>query len=145
MSDICLIAEDNPPVAFLLRSYAELCGLQTVAAAVGERVVELARQGNLAVVLLNLRLPGQVRGWEALHALKGNPATCSIPVVVYQVGEATEFASAENQANAVLSLPVLHDEFARTLVRAGVCLNQAVVDSPTRKERRLNTQTDKRK
>jgi CheY-like chemotaxis protein len=121
MTRICLIAEDNAPVIYLLRTFAEMCGFRTVNASVGERVLEIARQKQVAVVLLDLMLPGRARGWDVLRLLKSDPATCHIPVVVFQADEAAPFHPSEG-ADALLQLPVLYEGFVGTLARSGVAV-----------------------
>ncbi len=121
MTRICLIAEDNAPVIYLLRTFAGMCGFRTVNASVGERTLEIARQLPVAVVLLDLTLPGKVRGWDVLRLLKSDPATCHIPVVVFQADETSPCPPTEG-ADALLQLPVLYEGFVGTLARSGVAV-----------------------
>jgi CheY-like chemotaxis protein len=125
---ICLIAEDSAPVIYLLRTFAEMSGFQTLIASVGERALEIAQHRQVAVVLLNLMLPGKVRGWDVLRHLKSDPATCHIPVVVFQADEAAPCAPAEG-ADALLQLPVLYEGFVGTLARSGVAVGGPAPDA----------------
>ena len=81
MPRICLIGEHDPFIARLLQRFGQESGLQTVHARVGEEVLALARELKPAVIILEPELPGKVRGWEAVAALRGDGELCDIPVI----------------------------------------------------------------
>jgi CheY-like chemotaxis protein len=133
MRSFCLIAEDTQPVTYLLQTYVEMCGLQALIAVEGERVLEIARQNDLAVILLNQKLPGKMRGWEVLKALKADPVLCKIPVVTYQMDECKQVYQ-DNEADACLQMPLLYESFRETLEHIGLEI------SPTSKKRTVNSE-----
>ena len=56
-------------------------GLTLLPAIQGSMGLDLARQHHPDLVLLDLHLP-DLPGWEVLRALKGDPATSDIPVII---------------------------------------------------------------
>jgi DNA-binding response OmpR family regulator len=69
LNKTCLIAEADPFLARLLERYAEESGLCTVRARVGQEVVNLAMEKKPVVIILDVELPGKVRGWQAVQEL----------------------------------------------------------------------------
>jgi CheY-like chemotaxis protein len=119
MCSICLIAEDTQPVIYLLQTYVKMCGMQALIAVEGEQVFNIARQNRIAVILLNQELPGKIRGWDVLLALKADPDLCHIPVITYQMDENKQ-AHREDEANACLQMPLLFESFRETLEHIGL-------------------------
>ncbi len=76
-------------------------GCRIVAAREGKSA--LARQHLPAIILLDLELPG-LDGFEVLRALREDPATHSIPVIVYTVRDlsAEERRQLEADAQAIV-------------------------------------------
>ena len=79
MKSKLVIADDEADirrlVAFLLRSY-ELYEAQN-----GRRALELVRQVQPDLVLLDILMP-EMTGLEALNAIREDPMTASIPVIL---------------------------------------------------------------
>jgi CheY-like chemotaxis protein len=121
MSRICLIGEADPFIARLLRRFAEESGLDVVRAGAGQEVLELARQVHPAVIILEVDLPGQLRGWQAAQALEADPELCGIPVITCSWGPETEARTYLNEAAGHLQKPELHyNDFVAALRRAGI-------------------------
>ncbi len=121
MPQLCVIGESDPFIARLLHRFAEECGLQAVHAQVGQELFELVRQAKPAVVILEVELPGKMRGWEAARALKADPETRRIPIISCSwLAEADARALAGGMC-AHLQKPELHcDDFSAALKKAGV-------------------------
>jgi two-component system, cell cycle response regulator DivK len=79
-SELILIVEDNPRNLKLLRDTLQVKGYQTIDAGTGEQGVQLARERQPALVLMDIQLPG-ISGLEALGQLRADPSTRSIPVI----------------------------------------------------------------
>ncbi len=105
-----LLAEDDR----FLRKAAEATlrqhGFSVVTAVDGEEALRLAQAEAPALILLDLIMP-KVQGFEVLRALKGNPATAVIPVIVmsnlgqpHDVQQALEAGAAAYLIKANLSL-----------------------------------------
>jgi CheY-like chemotaxis protein len=116
-----LLAEDD---RFLSRAAAVMLrrrGHTVVTANDGVEALAAVRSSRPDMVLLDLIMP-RMQGFEVLRALKGDPATCAIPVVVMsnlsqsQDRERTLAAGAsEYLVKANLSLDELASAVDRTL------------------------------
>ncbi|MCA1844237.1 MAG: response regulator, partial [Actinobacteria bacterium] len=77
-----LYIEDNLiNLKLVERIVAQRCGVQVVGAMQGRLGLDLARQHQPALVLLDLHLP-DMAGDEVLRRLRDDPATATIPVVM---------------------------------------------------------------
>jgi two-component system cell cycle response regulator DivK len=57
-TELILIVEDNPRNLKLLRDTLQVKGYQTIEAGTGEEGVQLARERQPALVLMDIQLPG---------------------------------------------------------------------------------------
>jgi two-component system, cell cycle response regulator DivK len=79
-NELILIVEDNPRNLKLLRDTLQVKGYQTIEAATGEEGVQMARERQPALVLMDIQLPG-ISGIQALGQLRADSATRGIPVI----------------------------------------------------------------
>lgn len=85
-----LIVDDSSTIVFALKKILESAGLITLDAADAEAGVELARKELPDIIFLDIILPG-ANGFSALCALRKDPATAHIPVIMMSGNEqATE-------------------------------------------------------
>jgi two-component system cell cycle response regulator DivK len=77
---LILIVEDNPRDLKLVREVLQANGFQTLEAETGESGIELAREREPALILMDIQLP-QMNGREAAKALKADAKTQHIPIV----------------------------------------------------------------
>lgn len=85
-----LIVDDSPTIVALLRKFLQQSGYITLEAGDAEKGVELARAERPDMIFLDIVLPG-MNGFAALRALRRDPATREIPVVMISGNEqATE-------------------------------------------------------
>ena len=77
-----LVIEDEAEIRNFASRVLELEGYRVLQAEDGIRGLELASENSLALVMLDLRLPGH-DGWVVLEKLKGDPVFSVIPVVVF--------------------------------------------------------------
>jgi len=75
-----LVVEDNDKNMKLFRDVLNATGYETLEATTGEDAVALARTREVALVLMDVQLPG-IDGVEALAQLRGDERTASIPVL----------------------------------------------------------------
>jgi signal transduction histidine kinase/CheY-like chemotaxis protein/ligand-binding sensor domain-containing protein len=78
---VVLIIDDDPGARDILERHLAKEGLATLTAASGEEGLALARTQKPAVIALDVMMPG-MDGWAVLTALKADPATAGIPVIV---------------------------------------------------------------
>ncbi len=81
MPDRILVAEDEPAIAEILRYNLEREGFAVDWKERGDAVLSAVRRRPPALLVLDLMLPG-IDGLEILRALKRDPGTASIPVLV---------------------------------------------------------------
>jgi len=77
-----LIIEDEDDIRTFASRVLELEGYRVLQAGDGDEGLRLARGNQVAMVLLDLRLPGR-DGWAVLSQMKNDPELSSIPVVVF--------------------------------------------------------------
>ncbi len=92
-----LIIEDEAEVRNFASRVLELEGYRILQAEDGDEGLRLARERRIALVLLDLRLPGD-DGWAVLEQLKKEPELSSIPVIVFTA------SVAEPQRNRALAM-----------------------------------------
>ena len=76
-----LVIEDEAEVRHIISHILELEGYRVLQAEDGDEGLRLAKDNSIALVLLDLRLPG-LDGWSVLQELKSEPAVSAIPVVL---------------------------------------------------------------
>ena len=76
-----LFVDDDPAIAEMYRLKLELDGYQVEVASDGEHALKVARTSLPDIIFLDLRLP-KLAGLEVLEALRADPATQAIPVVI---------------------------------------------------------------
>jgi CheY-like chemotaxis protein len=131
MTKVGVIAEANPFIARLLKRFAQECGLETVGAELGQQVLEQVHRAEPAVLIIDPDLPGNIRGWEVVQSLKGNPHTSSLPIITCSWLNRTEVQALVGNVGGYLQKPDLHyDDFAQALRATGVAIeNRAAVHS----------------
>ena len=84
-----LVVDDNDDVRHLVTRVLEQSGCLVLEAASGESAVAMAAQGLPDLVLMDLRLAGEMDGLEATRRLREDPRLCPVPVVAL-TGSVTE-------------------------------------------------------
>ena len=82
-----LIIEDEADIRNFASRVLELEGYRVLQAADGDEGLRLARKNPVALVLLDLKLPG-CDGWVVLTELKSAPALSTIPVILFTASAA---------------------------------------------------------
>ena len=83
-----LIVDDDPQVHQLLEEELARAGYEVLAAHDGREGLELAASRTPAIIVLDLMMP-QINGFEVAAALRENPATAGIPIIVLTAKELT--------------------------------------------------------
>jgi two-component system alkaline phosphatase synthesis response regulator PhoP len=76
-----LVADDHPPIVRLLERIFKSDRHEVITAADGEEALRKAREERPALVVLDVMMP-RMTGFEVLQALKADPATASILVIM---------------------------------------------------------------
>ncbi len=76
-----LVVEDDPDIAALLRLHLSRAGFDVAVLDSGESAVQVVRDRQPAVILLDLMLPG-LDGFEVCRALRADPSTAAVPIIM---------------------------------------------------------------
>jgi DNA-binding response OmpR family regulator len=76
-----LVAEDERDIRELIGFTLRFAGIDVVLTKNGVEAIELARQTQPDLILLDVRMP-KMTGYEACRALKSHPDTNQIPIVI---------------------------------------------------------------
>ena len=76
-----LVVDDDPEIVLLLQTRLEKRGYRTLIAADGHQAVEIAKRERPDAMLLDVMMPGK-SGWEVARALKQDPVTAAIKIVI---------------------------------------------------------------
>ena len=78
---LVLVTDDDQATRELISRGLQKEGFRVLAASSGEEAIRLAREKRPDAISLDVLMPG-MDGWTVLRALKGDPRTSSIPVVM---------------------------------------------------------------
>ena len=89
-SETILIVDDSRTVVHMLKSALTQAGYSTLAAADGERGIQLARSHRPDLILMDVIMPG-INGFQATRLLRKDAITRDIPIIIISGSEqATE-------------------------------------------------------
>ncbi|MBK8598713.1 MAG: response regulator [Holophagales bacterium] len=108
-----LVVEDEGAAFEALAAVLRDAGWLPLRARTGEEAVMLGKALHPDAITLDILLPG-LDGWEVLKALKADPETASIPVVVVSMTESRELGVALGAADYLLK-PVDRDQLLARL------------------------------
>lgn len=149
-----LLVDDQPTNLKLLRQSLEPAGYNILAAADGQRALDLAQRAQPDLILLDVMMP-EMDGYETCQKLKANPATAAIPVLFITAridtasvvegfaAGAVDYLAKPFQTEEVLSRVATHlrvDRLARQLSAANQALktaNEEIQQASHRKSRFL--------
>ena len=111
-----LVVDDDPEIVSMLTTRLTKRGYTVSSASDGHRALELAKRERPAVVLLDVMMPGK-SGWEVARALKQDPVTAEIKIVmVTAIGEAVnELTSPLYGADAHVDKPFEFEKLERVI------------------------------
>jgi CheY-like chemotaxis protein len=82
-----LVVDDDPEIVSMLSTRLGARGYKVITASDGHRALELAKRERPDLMLLDVMMPGK-SGWEVARALKQDPITQGIKIVmVTAIGE----------------------------------------------------------
>ena len=113
---VVLLCDDDEQTRLALKTSLEQYGYEVVEAESGAEAVAYAEGVGVDAILLDLTLPG-MSGWQTLRALKDNPNTAMIPVVVLSVFDAPDRDSLAARPDGWVTKPHLEHNLMRELAR----------------------------
>jgi signal transduction histidine kinase/DNA-binding response OmpR family regulator len=110
-----LVIDDDPTVHDLMQRLLTNSGYQVLIANNGIKGIEMARTQQPDVITLDVMMP-VMDGWSVLSALKADPATSEIPVVMMTMTSERNMAYALG-ASHFLMKPINREELSKVLSR----------------------------
>ncbi|MBI5543538.1 MAG: response regulator, partial [Deltaproteobacteria bacterium] len=140
-----LVIDDDPAARELLERMLARDGYRVVCAATGKEGVRLAATLDPAIITLDVLMPG-MDGWAVLSALKGDPKTASIPVVMLTILHEQQMSFSLGAVDC-LSKPIERQQLLAVLRKygRGQVPRRALViddDAPTREMLRRQLESD---
>jgi two-component system cell cycle response regulator DivK len=110
--ELILIIEDNEKNRKLVRDVLQFKGYPTIEAATAEEGIDLAREQEPSLILMDIQLP-RMDGLTALARLKAEPVTRAIPVIAITASAMPEDLEKIQQAgfDAYQTKPIRIKEF----------------------------------
>ncbi len=117
MSVRLLLVDDDAAARRMMRRVLERRGYEVEDVDNGRSGLDRVREDPPAGILLDLRMPGELSGFDVAQALKADPATRSIPVIVVSASTHLDARSMVDQVgcDAFVEKPVDFDELDRVL------------------------------
>ncbi len=81
MPKLILVVEDDPKNLTLTKDVLKTSGFNTAQAVNGQQGVEVAKAEKPDLILMDIMMP-KMDGYSACHAIKADPMTKNIPVVM---------------------------------------------------------------
>jgi CheY-like chemotaxis protein len=112
-----LVVDDDPEIVTMLSTRLAKRGYKVSTAPDGHRALELAKSELPDLILLDVMMPGK-SGWEVARALKQDPKTQAIKIVmVTAIGEkVNEITSPLYGADAHVDKPFEFDRLEKVIV-----------------------------
>jgi signal transduction histidine kinase/CheY-like chemotaxis protein len=110
---LILVVEDDVHIATVLRTYLESDGYRVEVVEDGQQAIEAARSLAPFAITLDISLPKQ-DGWTVLNALKREPSTTDIPVVIVSIVDNRDYGLVLG-ASDYLVKPIDHERLRSTL------------------------------
>jgi CheY-like chemotaxis protein len=108
-----LIVEDDMTCVYLWQRYMIRSGFRAISTQEGKGALDMARREKPDLVVLDVMLP-DIDGWEVLQALKADPSTCDIPVLICSALREEKRSMAKG-ADGYLQKPILYEDFLAAL------------------------------
>jgi PAS domain S-box-containing protein len=109
-----LVCDDDASVRSVIGSMLESQGYDVVLAASGKEAVERAAGQHPDAILMDIMMPG-MDGWQTMAALKDNPGTKDVPVIVTSALRPVAEGPSGESIPAWLQKPVDESRLSRTL------------------------------
>ncbi|MFA5975994.1 MAG: response regulator [Elusimicrobiota bacterium] len=119
-----LLVDDEKNFLYIFMDYLQFSGYDVVTAANGEEALALLQTERFDIVLLDLGMP-KVNGWQVCEAIKRDPKTSGLPIILLTVYAEAEYhkRAEELKVQVYLTKPCEPSELVKEIKR---CLaNQA--------------------
>jgi signal transduction histidine kinase/CheY-like chemotaxis protein len=110
-----LVIDDDPEAREVITRFLAKEGFSPVSASTGKQGLQLAKELRPAAITLDALMPG-MDGWTVLAALKADPETAEIPVVMLSILDNQDLGFALGAAD-YLTKPIDSERLARVLIK----------------------------
>ncbi|MFA5809650.1 MAG: response regulator [Thermoleophilia bacterium] len=76
-----LVVDDNDDVRRLVKKVLEMSGHIVLEATMGQEALEIVEEEIPDLILMDIRLPGELNGLETTRRIKEDPALARVPIV----------------------------------------------------------------
>ena len=110
-----LVVDDDPEIMSMLSTRLSKRGYKVTTASDGHKAIELAKRDRPDLVLLDVMMPGK-SGWEVARALKQDPTTQGIKIVIISaMGRSAEMTAPLVGADAHIEKPFEFEDLERVI------------------------------
>ena len=111
-----MVVDDDPDTVTILARYLQREGFATLEALSGPQCLKLVAEHHVDVILLDLMMP-EMDGFEVVRALKNNPATAEIPIIMITARDDIESRSEGMRVGVsdFLAKPVFRKQLANRI------------------------------
>ncbi len=111
-----MVVDDDPDTVTVLARYLQREGFGTVEALSGAQCLKLVGEQHVDLILLDLMMP-EMDGFAVVRALKNNPATAEIPIIMITARDDIESRSEGMRVGVsdFLAKPVLRKQLANRI------------------------------
>ena len=120
-----LVIDDDPIVHDLMTRFLAREGLRAIIAADGEHGLRAARDAKPVAITLDVMMP-KIDGWSVLEALKSDPATAGIPVIMLTMVSDKSLGFSLG-ASEYLTKPIDRDRLHQALERHAPRLSERIL------------------
>lgn len=114
MPAVALVVDDSMLIRHTVCRFLEERGFAVESATNGQEALESLKRVRPAIVITDMQMP-KMTGSELITALKGNPATANIPIVIV-AGKQSGFERTEQRANFAIFKDIdIEDQLAKAL------------------------------
>jgi DNA-binding response OmpR family regulator len=111
-----MVVDDDPDTVTVLARYLQREGFGTLEALSGAQCLKLVGEHHVDVILLDLMMP-EMDGFAVVRALKNNPATAEIPIIMITARDDIDSRSEGMRVGVsdFLAKPVLRKQLANRI------------------------------
>jgi CheY-like chemotaxis protein len=113
-----MVIGDDTHFCYLMRTYIRKSDHKILFNNLNEDALELAQNEKPVAIVLEVGSPAST-GWHLLKQLRSQQTTCEIPIVICSWMDEKKRA-ADQGASACLRMPILYEDFAKTLAVIGI-------------------------
>ncbi|HUK23040.1 MAG TPA: response regulator [Terriglobales bacterium] len=114
MSHVALVVDDSMLIRHTVCRFLEERGFQVESASNGQHALEILERIQPHIIITDMQMP-KMDGSELITALKSQPRTCEIPVVIV-AGRQSGFENKEKRANFAIFKDIdIEEQLAKAL------------------------------